>query len=148
MHPKANPSRTGTACLIWKAGLLEPIFKRSPVPSRPPSPAKTSQMGVSIYIIPIPHPKPPPIAPNSEQAYPASILVVFTYVYISPPHQNHPLHPRPPIRHPRHLEHPTRPSIPYPRHPRHPYKHVTKFWVVGSCWCGQISLSGYIQYLI
>ena len=37
-----------------------------------------------------PHPKPLPIAPNSKQVPPTSILVVFTYVYISPPHPDLP----------------------------------------------------------
>ena len=77
-----------------------------------------------------PHPQPPPNAPNSKEAAPGSILVVFAYIYICPPHQN------PPLYAPPSLPAPTASTVPYPaptnkpthpQHPRQPYRHVTKF---------------------
>ena len=54
------------------------------------------------------HLKPLPNAPNSEEAPPTSILVMFTFVYITPLYQNHPLHSPPS------LPAPTASEIPYP----------------------------------
>jgi hypothetical protein len=123
MRSKANPSPTGTACLIGKARLLEHVHARSPAPSRPRTPTKTSQMGISIYIVHLPHPKSPPIAPNSEQAPPASFLVIFTCIYIFPPPAELPPAPRPLYRHPRHLKHLSRPYKHTPPTPGTPGSH-------------------------
>jgi hypothetical protein len=84
MYPKANPSTTGTACLIGKAGLLEPILKRSPAPSRFPRGAKTSQMGVSTPAAPkykISRPKFPLNEPNSERTTRPPLLALFICIY-------------------------------------------------------------------
>jgi hypothetical protein len=105
MHPKANPSRTGTACLIGKAGLLEPVLKRSPAPSRFPRGAKTSQMDVYIPYIPkykISRPKFPPNVCNSEHNHPPTTSgIIYIYLPVSPtPHPTVPPYYTPPPSYP------------------------------------------------
>jgi hypothetical protein len=85
---RARASPSGTACLIGKPGLMEPVLERFGASSCSPSGAKTSQMGVSNPDTPkykISRPKSLLNAPNSERNHPTATSGIVDVCLLAAP---------------------------------------------------------------